>query len=269
MILALIQARFSSTRLPGKVLRPILGKPMLLHQLERVRAARMPDRVAVATSRDRSDDPVAFLCEEAGFPCFRGDLEDVLDRFYRAAEALGPAEQVIRLTGDCPLADPAVIDAVAERHLAEGNDYTSNVMPPTFPDGLDVEILRLEALKRAWREAELPSQREHVTPYVNRHPNLFRIGNLANGEDLSALRWTVDEPEDFEFVSRIYGELYPTNPRFGMGDVLELLAREPEWASVNRRFLRNEGMAKSLERDREILEGRAEGMSAGPRTVDR
>jgi len=251
MNLAIVQARISSTRLPAKALAPVLGRFMILRQVERIREAHRIDRLVVATSTDASDDPLVEACREEGIECERGSLEDVLDRFYQVARKYSPAH-VTRLTGDCPLTDPEVLDAVIAFHLDNGFDYTSNALEPTFPDGLDVEVMRFNCLERAWREARLPSEREHVTPYLYHHGDLFRLGSYRGERDLSGMRWTVDEPEDLEFVRRIYARLYAATPSFRMTDVLALLEQEPELASVNSRFQRNEGMQKSLEKDREV-----------------
>ncbi|HXC40611.1 MAG TPA: glycosyltransferase family protein [Burkholderiales bacterium] len=244
---AILQARTSSSRLPGKVLKPLFGRPMLARQIERVRRAARLDELVVATSVDASDDALEALCREEGVACFRGSLDDVLDRFYRAAEAQA-AETVVRLTGDCPLADPDLIDALVEFFFSGGYDYASNAVPPTFPDGLDAEVLGFGCLRQAWRQATLPSQREHVTSFIYNHPERFRVGSYRNPVDLSHLRWTVDEAEDFEMVSGVYAELYPVDPRFGWQDVLRLLERRPELIS-NSRFRRNEGYDASLRRD--------------------
>lgn len=248
MILAVLQARVSSTRLPGKVLKPLLGVPMLLRQLERVKHATLIDELTVATSEDSSDDPVAALCHENRIACFRGSLNDVLDRFYQAVHPLQP-DHVVRLTGDCPLSDPEVIDLVIATQLAQGNDYTSNALEPTYPDGLDVEIMRRTALETAWREAGLKSQREHVTPFLYQHPERFQIGVVKNNCDLSKLRWTVDQAEDFEVIKMIYQELYNKEKIFGMKDILALLERHPEIQTFNDGLQRNEGYAKSLRDD--------------------
>lgn len=248
MMLAILQARVSSTRLPGKVLLPLLGKPMLARQIERVRRARRIDRLVVATSDAADDDGIARLCAEEGVDCHRGSLDDVLDRFHGAALRFAP-EHVVRLTGDCPLADPAVIDDVIGFYLGGGYDYATNAVQPTFPDGLDVEVFRFACLEQAWREATLPSQREHVTPFLHGQPQRFRVGHYRQATDLSRLRWTVDEPADFDFVQRVYEALYPANPAFGTADVLRLLARRPELAALNGQFLRNEGYLKSLAAD--------------------
>lgn len=248
MILAILQARVSSTRLPGKALMPILGKPMLTMQIDRVRRAGLIDRLLVATSSDASDNPLENLCRENGIVCFRGSLDDVLDRFYQAAKPLKP-DHIVRLTGDCPLIDPCLIDRVIAFHLQEGYDYTSNTVEPTFPDGLDVEVFRFSCLRQAWEEAKLPSQREHVTLFMYRHPELFRIGSVKNGADLSSLRWTVDEPPDFEMVTGIYEALYPLNPEFSTEDVLALLKKNTWLKNVNAGYQRNAGLQKSLLED--------------------
>ncbi|HUK99984.1 MAG TPA: glycosyltransferase family protein, partial [Nitrospirota bacterium] len=186
MILSILQARVSSTRLPGKVLKPILGRPMLLLQIERIKRATQIDRLILATSADPSDDPVEKLCLEHNISCYRGSLNDVLDRFYQAAMPLHP-DHVVRLTGDCPLADPLVIDQVISFHRQGNFDYTSNVVEPSFPDGLDVEIFRFSCLEEAWKEAALPSQREHVTPFIHLQPDRYKIGSVKNTVDLSKL----------------------------------------------------------------------------------
>jgi len=252
-ILALVQARTSSTRLPGKVLMPILGRPMLALHLERLKRCTTFTNLVVATSNDPSDDALAELCAHEGVDCFRGSLGDVLDRFIHAARPFSP-EIVVRLTGDCPLADPALIDEIVTRFVAGDLDYLSNCEPPSYPDGLDVEVTRFAALETAWREAVLPSHREHVTPFIRRQPVRFRVGNHVSDLDRSGLRWTVDEAEDFEFVKQVYERLYPINPAFTTRDVLALLAAEPTLMQINARFQRNEGSKKSQAADQQFLE---------------
>lgn len=239
-VTAILQARVSSTRLPGKVLRPLLGEPMLARQIERVQRCQQIDQLVVATSEDSSDDPLAAWCAEHGIACFRGSLPDVLARFYHAAQAY-PAEHIVRLTGDCPLADPGIIDAVIVAHLRGGYGYTSNVDPPTFPDGLDVEVMQARWLTQAFQQAQLPSQREHVTPWVRQHVPADQQHCLRHDEDLSALRWTVDEPEDFVLIEKVYQALYANNPAFDWQDVNALLVQHPEWQHLNDGFLRNAG----------------------------
>ena len=248
-VLAILQARASSTRLPGKMLAPILGQPMLARQVERLRRARSIDRLVVATSDDRPDDALAALCAELEVACYRGSLNDVLARFQGAYGAFGPAQHVARLTGDCPLIDPAIVDLVIGAHLASGADYTTNALQATWPDGQDVEVMRAGALLRAFTEGRLASEREHVTPYIYNHPESFRIDHVKGTRDLSALRMTVDEAVDLAMVREIFAALYPVNRAFDLEDMLALLARRPELAEINTSFRRNEGYALSVARD--------------------
>jgi spore coat polysaccharide biosynthesis protein SpsF len=250
-MVAVLQARASSSRLPGKVLRPILGQPMLARQIERILRAKNIDEVVVATSTDSSDDPLVEICRNAGISCFRGSLDDVLDRVFIAARSRA-ANDIVRLTGDCPLADPAVIDHVIEAYRASGADYASNTLQPTLPDGLDVEVASFLALQRAWADARLPSEREHVTPYLYVHPELFRLHPVQWPTDLSSLRWTVDTAADFEFVTAVYENLYPTKSAFTMDDVLRLLDSRPDLLAINQGHKRNEGFLKSRARDAEV-----------------
>jgi spore coat polysaccharide biosynthesis protein SpsF len=255
MILAILQARVSSSRLPGTVLKPLIGEPMLKRQIERVRRARLLDGLVVATSNDSSDDPIDALCQEIQVSCFRGSLSDVLDRYHQAAKRY-LIKDVVRLTGDCPLADPEVIDQVISTYIKSGADYASNTLEPTYPDGLDVEVFSFAALERAWLEAKLPSQREHVTPFIHCNPHLFRLASVRQATDLSAQRWTVDNLEDYEFVCRIYEALYPSNPTFTTHDILKLLEQRPELKQINMHIKRNEGLTKSLSEDMTILDNK-------------
>lgn len=248
MILAILQVRFSSSRLPGKVLKPIMGKPMLAYQLERLARCKKIDRLIVATSDHPEDQAIAHLCNELNISCFHGPLEDVLARFYLAAEQYQPTH-VVRLTGDCPLADPAVIDELITLHLEGGYDYSSNCHIPSYPDGLDAEILTYQSLKTIYQQAQTPAEHEHVTYYVHQHKAEFNIGLLSRTPSLAQLRWTVDEPADFELVKHIYEHLYPLNPNFSTNDILSLIEREPELATLNTQHQRNEGLARSLEKE--------------------
>ena len=234
MILAILQARMSSTRLPGKVLKPLAGAPALQRQVERVARAERIDRLIVATSDRPEDDDIADICEGLGVSCYRGDLDNVLDRFYRAAQTLAP-QHVVRLTGDCPLADWRLIDRLIETHLSGGYDYASTVMPRCYPKGLDAEIMTLAALETAWREAADPYQREHVTPllYQSQNRSRFRLGSVSQAEDLSPLRWTLDRPEDYEMIAAVYQALYPRDPAFGTADILDYLLAHPEVRTLN------------------------------------
>lgn len=225
-VLAILQARMSSSRLPGKVLKPILGEPMLWRQIERVHRARKVDKLIVATSTDPTDDPVEEFCRARGIDCFRGDLARVLDRYYQAALKYRP-KNILRLTGDCPLSDPEVIDKLIDFFNAGNFDYASNTIPHTYPNGLDAEIFTVKTLGRAWQGAVVPYSWEHVTPFIYGNPQLFKLGSFVAKKDLSALRWTVDTKEDFEHVSYIYENLYPKNPSFTSGDILDFLSAKP------------------------------------------
>jgi spore coat polysaccharide biosynthesis protein SpsF len=249
---AIIQARMTSTRLPGKIMADLAGEPLLFHVVNRAKRARTLDMVAVATTDRPADDAVAQFCAKAGIPCFRGSEEDVLDRYYQAARHF-EADVVVRLTADCPLLDPDVIDHVVQVFQSGDYDYVSNTIQPTYPDGLDTEVFRREALEKAWREARLKSEREHVTPFIWKQPALFRIHNVRHELDLSTLRWTVDEPEDMEFVRRVYSYC-ATEPSFGMADVLALLRERPVLGDINASFQRNEGYQKSLGEDTVVVE---------------
>ena len=247
-IIALIQARTSSSRLPGKVLLPLEGKPMILRQIERVVRSRRVHSLQLVTSTSPDDDELAGVCEAAGVKAYRGSLDDVLDRFYQAVLPSRPAH-VVRITGDCPLFDHRVLDALINFHLEGGFDYSSNALQPTWPDGLDAEVMKFSALEIAWKNAKLKSDREHVTPFIYRNKEQFRLGDFRNDEDLSGMRWTVDEPEDFELVKKIYGALISQNSDFGTSDILKLLGQHPEWTKLNSGISRNEGYQRSLARD--------------------
>lgn len=251
-VVGILQARTNSSRLPGKVLMNILDEPMILHQLRRLKNSLLLDEIIVATSFENSDDALAEVCAVAGYRVFRGSLNDVLDRFFKAIED-DSYDHIVRLTGDCPLTDSEVIDKIIRRHLQTDNDYTSNGLNPTYPDGLDVEIFKYSALANAWENAVLPSHREHVTPYIYAHPENFSLENYENDRDLSAMRWTVDEAEDFEFVTEVYRNLYPSNANFTMTDVLDLLDNRPDIMTINSFMTRNEGLKKSLIEDEAFL----------------
>lgn len=249
---AIIQARMGSTRLPNKVLAEIAGRPMLWHVADRARRVRSLDGVVVATSDSPADVAIANFCVQNGVQCFRGSHNDVLDRYYQASKFF-KAEVIVRLTADCPLLDSTVVEKVIEEFFADNYDYVSNTLEPTFPAGLETEVLRQDALEQAWRDARLKSEREHVTPYIWKHPLAFRLGNVKHDHDLSRLRWTVDEPEDLEFVRRVYRCL-ARRASFGMVEMLGLLQMKPELAKINAKFQRDEGYKKSVREDRLIDE---------------
>ena len=227
--IGIVQARTSSTRLPGKVLMPLVGEPMILRQLERMSRAQTLDLIVVATSDDPSDDALASAVADAGFDLVRGPLDDVLGRFIRVIDEYQP-DVIVRMTADCPLISPTVIDHVLEVFDASDADYASNTMVPTYPDGLDVEVVTAAALRQLATESSDIPEREHVTLGVYRRPELFRILNVSDptGEDHSDLRWTVDSADDFAFVERVYSYLLPKNLDFEYADVLAFLATHPE-----------------------------------------
>jgi spore coat polysaccharide biosynthesis protein SpsF len=231
LIVAVLQARMSSSRLPGKVLKPLAGAAMILRQIERVRRAARVDRLLVATSTEASDDPLAETLAAAGAETFRGPLDDVLARFLGALNAF-PAAHLVRLTGDCPLIDPALIDATIALHLRSGADYTANrVADKGFPKGLDVEVVTAEALRRAGAQASTAEEREHVTWGIWNHPERYRIARLEPPVDEGAVRWTVDRPDDYAFVSAVYDSLYPDNPAFDSDEVRAFVRAHPQWAN--------------------------------------
>jgi spore coat polysaccharide biosynthesis protein SpsF len=241
--IALIQARVGSTRLPGKVLENIRGKPMIARVVDRVRAARRVTGIRVVTSSSPKDDSLVAWARSTGVDVSRGSEDDVLDRFHSALEDIR-ADCIVRVTADCPLLDPEIVDSVIRKFDDGAFDYVSNCLHPTYPDGLDTEVIARPALEKAWREARLPSEREHVTPFIWKHPEIFSIGEVRHFKDLSAMRWTVDEREDLAFVRRIYEAT--EGDVFGMDLVLRVLETHPEIAAVNLRFRRNEGYAKSV-----------------------
>jgi spore coat polysaccharide biosynthesis protein SpsF len=229
----ILQARMGSTRLSGKVMEPIVGRPMLERELERISRLAIPHRSVVATTTVARDDVIVELCESLGVPSFRGSEDDVLGRFEGAARRFG-LDPIVRLTADCPLVDPEVVEAVCRLFLDDGPcDYASNTLVRTFPRGLDVEIFSRASLERASREADTPGDREHVTAFIYRHPERFRLRNHKAPTDWSGERWTVDTAEDLALVRAVYDRLYPRNPRFDMHDVLALLDREPDLRGLN------------------------------------
>lgn len=230
----IVQARMTSTRLPGKVLKPVLGTPLLAYQIDRLRRVRQADEVVIATTANHTDEPIVALCERMAVPYVRGSETDVLARYHVAAQE-HRAAHVVRVTSDCPLIDPAVIDQViAYYHQEPGRfDYVSNVLPRSFPRGMDTEVFSFAALDEAHNEAVAEPDREHVTPFINRNPARYRLGNLAYSTDASRHRWTVDTDEDLALITRILEALYPGRPEFTLEDCLELLQRNPEWELLN------------------------------------
>lgn len=245
---AIIQARMGSRRLPGKVLRQICGKPLLWHIVQRVRQVRMIERVLVATSGLPQDQPIRSFCEREGIPCFAGSELDVLDRFYQAVQE-NSADPIIRLTGDCPFADPQVISKLLILFSTGQYDHVGVatgagalfLQGGQYPDGLDCECFTRSALEKAWSEAVLSSDREHVTPFIWRNPKRFRTGHLKADGDYGHHRWVVDNEADFAVINRVYKALYPENEFFLMQDILQFLAGHPELVELNQSFIGLEG----------------------------
>jgi spore coat polysaccharide biosynthesis protein SpsF len=246
---AIVQARTGSTRFPGKVLEPILGEPLLLRQLERVTRAESLDDIVVATTMSRGDDPLVGVAERAGYEVVRGGEADVLDR-YRLAALSSHADVVVRLTGDCPLIDPGIVDEAVRAWSSHPEvDFVSNALSETYPDGMDTEVFSRPLLERACREARLPSEREHVTFYFWKS-GLFTVRSLEASPPLGHLRLTVDYPEDLEWIRRVYALLYHDNPAFTLGDIVAALPALGE--APNAAFERTAGWQPALARDRGV-----------------
>jgi spore coat polysaccharide biosynthesis protein SpsF (cytidylyltransferase family) len=248
--MAFVQARMGSTRLPGKVLLDLAGKPVLQRVLERVARSRV-DQAVLLTTALPEDTPLAETAEGWGFKVFRGSEQDVLDRFYQAAQRWQP-DRIVRITADCPVMDPEVINTVLDAQQQAGADYCSNCLEETYPDGEDVEVFTRQALEQAWRKAELPSEREHVTPYIRNHPELFRQHSVRAEQNWGGKRWTLDNPEDYVFLKALYAALIGDSEFFGIAETLSYLAHHPELEAINGQIVRNEGYLKSLREDGEI-----------------
>lgn len=234
-VVAIIQARMGSSRLPGKVLKEIGGEPMLYRVVSRVRHSQLIGQVVLATTIDASDDPVAEFCMSRGIPCYRGHIQDVLDRYYQAA-ILFNAQTVVRLTGDCPVIDPGEIDRTISAFFEAGVDFAANRLPPpwkrTTPIGMDTEVVSMEALSRAWHEAKAAYEREHVMPYLYDSPGRFNTLLVDHDPDLGYLRLTVDTPKDLVLIREIY-RYFGNRDDFSLADILNALEVQPEWLSIN------------------------------------
>ncbi|WP_129242326.1 aminotransferase class III-fold pyridoxal phosphate-dependent enzyme [Achromobacter veterisilvae] len=237
-IVAIVQARMGSTRLPNKVMKLIGGTPMIELLLARLSHSQEIDEIVVATSNTRQNDPLVSHVRALGYQCHQGSEEDVLDRYYQTARA-SLATTVVRITGDCPLMDPALVDQMIREYKAAGVDYFSNVNPPTYPDGLDIEVFSFAVLERAAKDASEPFDREHVTPYL-RVSNRFSQASAQGEENLSGLRWTVDEPADFDVISQVFAHFAP-EIHFTWQQVLDLQRTRPQLFSANKQLIRNEG----------------------------
>jgi len=248
--IAIIQARTGSTRLPGKILMPLGGIPVIKLIIDRIKKCTEIDDVILATTVHERDDPVAVLCNELKVRCFRGSESDVLDRYYSAAELfeLRDDDIVVRITGDCPLIDPEVCDNVIALLKSSDADYVSNTVTRSYPDGLDCEAMRYAALKESWQEAGSEYEREHVTQYILKHPKIFKIENYTYHQDFSYMRWTLDEPEDFEFIGAVVDGI--GNNDFTMTDILTFLDKQPELLSINAAINRKERLNNGRGEDR-------------------
>ena len=242
-VVAIIQARMSSTRLPGKVMKQICSRPGLGHLVDRLARSERIDKIVVATSTDKSDDVIERWCGEERVRVFRGSLDDVLGRYYWTARAYG-ARTVVRVTADCPLIDPVVVDRVIDIYLSGGFDYART--DETYPNGLDAEVFSMDALLKAFNGADLPSEREHVTPYIWKRPEMFAIKSLVCDADHAAMRWTIDDMKDFTLVEAIFNGLYSKGAVFHMDEIVEFLHANPALLKINEGTKRNEGYAKSL-----------------------
>jgi spore coat polysaccharide biosynthesis protein SpsF (cytidylyltransferase family) len=252
-VVAIIQARMGSSRLPGKMLMAILDKPMLAWMIERVKMAKEVDAIVVATSNTKADDAIVQCAERCGVSVFRGSEEDVLDRYYNAAKEYS-ADIIVRLMGDCPLHDPQVIDESVRffKTLCERTQYALSGSLANYPEGLDMDIFTFASLERMWDEAELPSEREHITAYMKKHPEFFELVERKIGEDDYAhLHWSVDEAGDFEFVTRVFEHF--GEGMFYKNDVLKLLELQPELAELTRGRTGYEGYAKSVAKDKKKI----------------
>ncbi len=231
-VTAIIQARMGSSRLPGKVMQDLAGEPILTRVFNRVNRARTIDEVVIATSVEESDGAIEEFCEERRYPCFRGSHNDVLDRFYKAAKS-SRADVLVRITADCPLIEPSIIDKVVDSYFENSVEFSANTrfQPRSFPVGLDAEAMSFGALEKAWHEDNNLSWREHVTPYLYR-TGLFKVFSVVNPEDYSHMRWAVDAQADLDFVRLVYSEF--RDDTFSWEEVLELLKENPDWLQINR-----------------------------------
>jgi spore coat polysaccharide biosynthesis protein SpsF len=239
-IVTVIQARSGSSRLANKIFLTLTGKPLLYRMFERVAASELKGTIVIATTTESSDDNVESFCKDHKINFYRGHQTDLLDRHYQAAKIFS-ADAVIKIPSDCPLIDSKVIDKVIQFYLNNINnyDYVSNLHPATYPDGNDVEIMSFNALEKAWNNAEREFEREHTTPFIWENPDKFRIGNVLweTGLDYSmTYRFTIDYPEDYEFIKKVYDELYPKKPDFSLEDILNLLNENKEIKKINSKY---------------------------------
>ncbi|MDC1136651.1 glycosyltransferase family protein [Nitrosopumilus sp.] len=247
-ITCIIQARTNSDRLPNKVLLKIVNLPIIIHIINRVKKSHYTKQIILATTNNSDDQVLLDIANDNEIISFNGNELDVLDRFYHAAKKYN-ADPIVRITGDCPLIDPVLIDEMIKFFLENDFDYISNTIERTFPDGLDVEIFTFSTLEKAFFEATWISEREHVTPYIIKNPKLFKLFSYTNVENLSHLRWCLDEASDYEMLQKIYQEFEPNN-FFPTTDVLKLLEKKPEISKINSGIPTNEGYDNSIKNDK-------------------
>lgn len=231
----IIQARMGSTRLPGKVLKPVLNRPLLAYLFERIKRCTQIDKIILATSVDPSNQQLEPICKQFNIPIYFGSEEDVLSRFEEIAKKT-KADVIVRVSGDCPLIDPNIVDTIVSYYINhyETWDYASNTLKRTYARGMDVEVFSSGALHQAATKAKLPHEREHVTPYIYQHPEIFNLGYIEDTQNKSDLRLTVDTDEDFQLIEKIIQELYPKNQNFTYSDILNVLKQNPSWTEINR-----------------------------------
>lgn len=252
MILAIVQARMGSTRLPGKVMMEILGKPVLLHLIDRLKGSKLIDKIVIATTEKERDIPIIRLSEESGLDYFAGSEDDVLDRYFKAAKKYG-GDVIVRITADCPLIDPEIVDEIINYYLENKEKLDFVNAGRSYPEGFGVEVFSFEALKKAWTDARKPSEREHVTSYIWKNKDIFRTATYEYGDESSRISLAVDNKNDFQLVTRIFENLYKNNQIFTLDDILNFLSENPHLLQFNKTKIRDEGYLKSLEIDKIAL----------------
>ncbi len=245
-IVAIIQARMSSSRLPGKVLMNLSGEPVLGHIVNRLKTSKYIHQIVVATSIENSDNPIEEFCTNNKINVYRGSLNDVLDRYYQASKKYN-ADGILRITADCPVVDPEIVDIIISSFLETQCDLCG--LSGEFPDGLDCSVFSFKAIEKAWNEAKLASEREHVGPYIEKNPDIFKIVPVKIFDNLGHLRWTLDTQDDYLLLKEIYNKLFKEKKVFLTQDILDMLQKNPYLTSINDKIIRNEGYLKSLEND--------------------
>jgi spore coat polysaccharide biosynthesis protein SpsF len=233
-IVLLIQARMGSTRLPGKHFKEVLDRPLISFVVERLKRTKLVDQIVMATTLNPKDEKIVQFCQSIDLPFFRGSEHDVLDRYLQAAKSFN-AEVIVRISGDCPLIDPAIVDEVIDcfLHHYPNCDYASNTLQRTFPRGMDAEVFSLKSLEKVAHDAKAPEEREHVTPFFYNHPELFKLKSVTKTPDDSRYRWTVDTEEDFLLIKTVLEDIYPRQPKFTCADLLQLFRYHPNWVEIN------------------------------------